>query len=324
MNRIAAALGLAAVSVSAIQCADAEREFKVNVGKDNKQCFKIETMAKVKDCKDRLEFELNLHRDGAEVDLDVRSKVDVDKGKDIKAAFRLRQKVFSVIEFEDKNNNNVVDDGETIQTLKIGGEKGWTNCQHDETSEGVHEFSSTADWFGITARYAGTPTSFDVNSTKIALKPDVIKVDYMINEFPYQGNNTKLAIDGRFKSKSKFRAKKELAGLKPDQDQEEFAVNDDGDAKGAKFRWVKTVWADGVEVDVVGTSPTDASDDDEIEKKSADESNKKVVWVFAKAGPVKSFLWDPEVVGTEDNGDANAATSLVAGAAGFVAAALFA
>jgi hypothetical protein len=273
---------VALATAAGLACKDEPKEVDLKFDKDK---IEIKSKTKTETCEDYIQFELEAKSDGAEIRLKVDSKIKLDEEPDVKGKFGFRQKVFRVIEFVDANNDNKVTEDEVLQVLKIGDRDGsgeWGDFQKSE-ADGVYTFSNTAGWFKLVARYSGDPADFKVNDTSYTLNPSSVKADYIITGFPYQGNNSKLAIDGRFKSKAKFRPRTEKPKASPDgDDEEEFEVSDseDGAGVGAKFMWVKVVKADGQEVPVVASPKAKCSDDDENEEIELGESNYKIVWVF--------------------------------------------
>lgn len=273
-----------------VQCNDGSKEVEVRRRPDG---FEITTSSKEKRCRDAMNFKLRTKaRDGAEVSVRIHKKEDGGN-----ARFAFKQKVFQIIEFTDTNDNNIVDDGEVVQQIRIGDKNqgGWSNTTVSMDENGVYTMQTSAAYFKLIARYSGEPVEFINNGTAYKLNPSAVKIDYIIEGFPYQSNTSKLAVDGRFKSKAKMHKRterKEPASNKtPEAEVAEVELRDDGASEGAKFTWIKTMDADGSTVDVVANLATEISGDDEIDKPSVDEKNNKIVWVFDKTGQVDKFVW---------------------------------
>lgn len=278
-----------------VQC-DGLKEVNVRQRPDG---FEIAASPKEKRCRDAMNFKLRTKaRDGAEVSVRIHKKDDGGH-----ARFSFKQKMFRIIEFNDTNNNNIVDDGEVVQQIRIGDKNqgAWGNTTVSMDENGVYTLQTSAAYFKVIARYSGEPVEFINNGTAYKLNPSAVKIDYIIESFPYQSSTSKLAVDGRFKSKAKMhkrREQKEPATTKtPETEVAEVELRDDGASEGAKFTWIKTVDADGVTVDVVATLATETSGDDEVDKPTVGEKNYKIVWVFDKAGQVDKFVWDPTLSG---------------------------
>lgn len=296
MNRITFII-LSLTAACCLKCGETARELEVEIKTD-----RVEIVAESKEhktCAQKMVLKMETKDDGVEFRLDFKAKT-----VDAKSKFHVRQKVFRVIEFEDTNNNSLIDNNETIQVLQVGGKNKWSDIQSKLTPDGVYTMNATSTWFTVVARYAGDPVSFTVNSTGYELKPNAIKIDYIINNFPYKGENTKLAIDGRFKSKAKFHNRESK-----DND-DDFEIMDEGATEGAKFTWIKTVSADGVEVPVVASPLQKDLGDDETDKPVEGESNYKLIWVFNTTARVKHFVWDPELAGVDvDESETSGETS---------------
>lgn len=264
-------------------CEDSVKKLEV---KTEKEKVEIKTESKEAKCKTKMHLKLETKKnDGIEAKLEFYSKEDKVKSK-----FHVRQKVFRVIEFNDNNNNNIVDDDELVQSLSVGSD--WEPFTSN-VSNGVYTISASSDWFTIVARYSGSPVTLTVNSTRYSLDPSAMKMDYIIDGFPYKGNSTKLALDGRFKSKAKFHNKRRKDKY------DDFEVRDEGAVQGAKFTWVKTVSADGEEVAVVASSLAEYAGDDEADKASDGEKNYKMLWVFNTTSTPARFEWDPSLQGID-------------------------
>jgi hypothetical protein len=283
------------VCVSAQSFCDGEREFEKILKKAE---IEFESEVKGESCKDVMRFELKvLKNEGTEVRMEYKGSKS-----DNKARFRFRQKTFKVHEFEDNNNNNVVDEGEVVQSLPIGGDN-WILSAPEENVSGAKVLTGTAQsgWFKQVIRYAGSPVSFKAtnNNTEntYELNPRAVKMDILITGFPYKNTSTKLAVEGRFKSMGKFKA----ASPSETSTDDDIEVGDDSpEAVRVKFAWVKTVMADGESVPVVASPlvAVSAEDDEETLEKAEDgEENKRLMWVFDTTKRVDEFEWDPTVEG---------------------------
>jgi hypothetical protein len=272
------------------------REVELEEKKDG---FEIKAGAKEKYCHDELKFKLKLKKDGAEMHLKIYQRDGPDRIK-----FEVKQKVYQVIEFDDKNDNNIVEEDEIVQKKKIG-EPGWSPITFNET-DGVYTVDASADWFKLQARYSGNHTELvESENRTYNLHPNAVKLDYIIENFPYSRDTTKLAVDGRFRTKSKIYEKKKKylpKGKKvPGKYVEEIDFKNETAEEGGKFTWARNVTADGDVVPVVA-SPTQDAPPDQIDKPGKGEKNKKIVWVFDTTGMVDKFVWDPTLTGEEGNG----------------------
>lgn len=276
---------------------DGPRKVKFEEKKDG---FEIKAGAEEKKCHDELKFKLKL-KDGAEMHL----KIYKRGGPGDRSKFEIKQKVYEVIEFQDENDNNIVEADEIVQKLKIGGYNKWSEIKYNET-DGVHTVDASADWFHIQARYSGYPKELVKSENRTYnLHPNAVKVDYIIDGFPYLQDDTKLAVDGRFRTKAKIYGKKKYYSKKgkkvPGKYVEEIELHGNStEGEGGKFTWARNVTADGNVVAVV-SSPTEDAPEDEADKPGKGEKNKRIVWVFDQAGQVEKFVWDPTLTGEEAN-----------------------
>merc|ERR1719203_375863 len=85
------------------------------------------------------------------------------------------------------------------------------------TIEGV-----AGDMFKVVVRYSGSPVNFNVNQTAYRLDPLAAKMDFHVMNWKYAAENTKLALEGRFKSKAKFHDRR------PDNDVPEIYCEEGG------------------------------------------------------------------------------------------------
>jgi hypothetical protein len=299
-------LGLTAlVATQAQGLCGGKRSFDIDKGND-----KIKVNAKTRDkeakCKDDLEIKFELGGDGAAVRFDYKASA-----ADAKSKFHVRQNVFRVVEFDDKNSNNVIDEGEEVQTLALDKWNAITEKSVDQEGEKVYTWkaSSEAGWFKVSTRYAGAPVTYlaladagEAKKVNYELRPSAFKIDYILENFPYKNDGTKVALDGRFKSKAKFQQKRKKEDRKRADNKEEQEIETaDDTGMGARFSWITTVSADGTDVPVVAY---DKSDPDE--KVAEGESNKRLVWVFDTTTKVTKFVWDPEL-GANEGSSASAA-----------------
>jgi hypothetical protein len=174
--------------------------------------------------------------------------------------------------------------------------------------------------FEVIGRYAGKPATFTKTFTVGAdgtstvsydyeLYPNNVKFDYIIRDFPFMGNDTMLAFDGRFKTKTK---------VKTDKDNKyaiDAPINEDGKLdRAALFTWSPTVNVDGTEKNVTFSLKDVTADEnaEELEgREGAGEANMKAVWTIMHTGKASTFVWDPTISSdTEDSKeDASSATT---------------
>ncbi|MHA1584036.1 MAG: hypothetical protein ACTSWL_02185, partial [Promethearchaeota archaeon] len=95
----------------------------------------------------------------------------------------------------------------------------------------------------------------DVNNTLVA--PSEIKIDFIIRNFPYTSNNSRLGLAIRFQSNAQYRIKNSTKmvdeGLAENEAQVEMELNN----SKSYFSWATKALADGVPIDVI-SSPINA------------------------------------------------------------------
>lgn len=172
----------------------------------------------------------------------------------------------------------------------------------DPENEGCYSYSvhTVKKIFAAVARYCKVP---QVTFTKDAgreyvdkynvtrnltlsykLSPNAVKFDFLINEFPFMYRNTKLAILGKLKTKTKFKVRR-IGKVVDDKGKDELDVDGSGG-----FSWATTAFADGQTIPVLITS---GKDDNIV----GDDSEHSYAWTFDREGAIKHLIWDPEVVG---------------------------
>lgn len=161
----------------------------------------------------------------------------------------------------------------------------------------------------------GAPSDKGSVVTSYSLEANTLKFDYVIKDFPYKQNNTKLAIDSRFKTKAKVRQYIGQSREKVDSADPEEAMS------GAQFSWEPTVLTgDGEDVDVLSSEIMDVPANSAVGKKEKHrehpgEVNQRIIWTFNKEGKVSEYVWDPTLEGGTQYGFASGATFSASAAA---------
>mmetsp|Transcript_4538 Transcript_4538/g.8664 ORF Transcript_4538/g.8664 Transcript_4538/m.8664 type:complete len:286 (-) Transcript_4538:92-949(-) len=231
---------------------------------------------------------------------------------DAKARMTYRLKMYQIIEFEETNGNGYDATDTVIQnfTLGTGYENGaaeeWKQLEkyRNETDGQAptgacksFDMATTANTFvavghycdeaGVSfVKYSGKEWVDKYNITRnvtlnYKLNPNVIKFDYLINNFQYKSNKSKLAITAKLKTKTKFKIRK----LGTVVNRKGFSELDLQSGVGG-FSWKDTINADGEDVKVI------MSKLEVVEV--GEDSDHTYAFTFDKTGPVKNFIWDPE------------------------------
>lgn len=115
-----------------------------------------------------------------------------------------------------------------------------------------------------------------------------LKIDYAINNFKFMQNDTKLAVEGRFKSKAKV----EYGGKSKMTTEVDTGSN--GKAN-VGFNWLNSVDVDGVEVDLVESAIASVGTADRDSTSETGEEEFKKYWTINKVGKHKRIVWDPSI-----------------------------
>lgn len=294
-------------------------KLKVDADKQDRKDYKGHKGLK---CDNDLDVKIeNSGNDGCKTEFSLRTQ-----NGDAKTRFDFKMRLSEIVEFQDTGPTGWDVNDTVVQTWTIGGEDGdeWVESDEDTDktvvpdpdNKGCYSFGihTESKIFAAVGRYCNVPgVKFTkdsgrewVNKYNITrnltlsykLDPNVIKFDYLINKFPYQQDDTKLAIVGKLKTKSKFKVR-HIGTVYNAKLEDEIDIN--GGEGG--FSWATTAHADGEKVNVLMTkgSLTETGDD----------SEHKYVWTFDKVGKIDHFIWDPSVVGDFGGDGTSGVTALV-------------
>lgn len=248
---------------------------------------------------------MNFKLEGETHGIDAKFEYKSD-GDSTKITSKFRSKIYSVVEFVD-NDPAGFDSGDTIvQTYNMGDGK-YISTAGTVAGKDAASVASTVSTTSIstedghfTARvyYSDKLVTFDqqVGGTDVEQEVSMasLKMDFIIQDFPYQQNDTKLAFEGRFKSKEK---------VKNDGERSIVTKIDTGDGveESVGFSFLTDVDVDGEKVSLIqsaGGAPETAGAD----KESGEEEFQKYFTVD-KVGKHTKITWDP-VVGFEASSSA--------------------
>lgn len=126
----------------------------------------------------------------------------------------------------------------------------------------------------------------------VVYSPNSVKLDYLIRNWSYKQNGTKLALESRIQTKDDCRERREGS-----TDRVEINGNAGGRIKGT-FTWKPTVDADGVSVDVLKTT-LDKSPDQNVTRR--EDTEYRLFHTFNTVNRVKIFNWDPSIGATSSS-----------------------
>jgi hypothetical protein len=270
-----------------------EKEKRELTFKNDKRKIEMKAENKIGKFKDKLEFQIEGRNKGLETRF--RYKMD-DKERKVDIGFRV--KAYRVIEYKDvgEQGNGYQKGVDTeIKSVDIGGKDKWGDFVASEEKNAAGdivqvfsvttvEAASAEGTFGAVGRYSAVPVTIVNNSVTYNLSPSSVKFDFLVKDWVYAAEGTSLAIEGRFKSKSKLKVKGDGK-----------LVAEEGEA-APKFDWVSTVMADDKAIPVIASpvKPVTAADGEDPDK-DLGESDNKMYFSFITTSRVKTFNWDPEV-----------------------------
>ncbi|MDH5404732.1 MAG: hypothetical protein OEY49_19675 [Candidatus Heimdallarchaeota archaeon] len=266
-----------------------EREVHLEVNSDS---VKIESELKNGDTKDKFEmefkvedepkikFEFKTESDSTEVELKYRIEFDkiIEFDDADNNGFAMDESVFSTYEFESVGWNDIVHT--TTSTTTESGDTAQIDIFTATTSDGV---------FSIIMKVSGSLVDYEGST----LTPNSIKFDVAINDYPYAGEGSSLAIKTEIKTESETSndedTHEEESGMSAGEEQ--VTVGQLG-----YFSWAETATADGQTVDVVDSalqsvSPGHEDEDDDLDE---GETETEMYFTFIVKDAV-DILWDPKV-----------------------------
>lgn len=129
-------------------------------------------------------------------------------------------------------------------------------------------------------------TDFTTNGTFL-YTPNTVKLDYIISNWNYVANASKLALESRIQT-----------GDDCKEDNGQVQINSNAVIKGS-FAWSPTVDADSATVNVLSSS-IDKSSDQNVTREG--ETQFRVFHTFDTTNRVKVFSWDPTIGVTSNSG----------------------
>ncbi len=146
------------------------------------------------------------------------------------------------------------------------------------------------------------------------LTPNSLKIDIVIENFPYTATDSSLALESRLKTKFHKEVESDT-----DEEAAGFTSGESAVSFGESgfFSWADTADADGTTINVVTSTILELEDDDdEDEKEEGDEeteTEEKMFFSFVTKGAAKIY-WDPRV-GVVSEGTAVLLQDIAAGSA---------
>lgn len=180
-----------------------ESERKVEVSRsDDELVFELEKETDADEEKVKIEF---TSEDDPEVKLEFEREAG-DDGNESESTFEYKVEFMRLVEYQDDDGDDVLSDADNVRSEVDLGDAEWSIGEvRDITAGGEDGKTVTA-----TADLAGNGT-FEVvmyvfgdfakvNAT--SLRPTDVKLDFVIDSYPWQGNDTRLALDLKTEVKS--------------------------------------------------------------------------------------------------------------------------
>jgi hypothetical protein len=230
----------------------------------------------------RVQFRLESEGDSP---LRIRFMFFGDKG-DTKSQLNFMMRFVSLIEFAETSPhfdgyNASVDKAE--QTIQFSG-KSWAFSQQPDQTQ-----ADGSTLYTFTVDYTGTPGVFQfvckLSTAQFTCgnktcKPEAVKIDIHIPNFPFAKNNTHLALQAKMQTAHMFRH----------HGNDSQIINKD---VVGEFAWESTLSINGAAAHVVASDWQDtAADSDSLGNKG--ESAKQICFSFNGPNP-KNIVWDPTI-----------------------------
>ncbi len=268
-----------------------EREVKVS--KSGRE-VEIESELKNGTNKDKVELKIKADED-IEVRLKYKSKSD---STEYKVEFRVEFR--EIIEYSENGtaDSGYQPDSDTLVTRyrlqdHLGNDINYTTQTINGALVHVFEVITTDGVFKVIFKL---PEAVLNVSSGVVLTPSALKIDVEINNFPYQGNDTSLALLTKVKTKTKYELKDhtEHEDLGFSQNETEVELPAPDNSTSGFFSWAETAIADGQTISVVNTQPLPDSNDDGDNDHEEGETSRRIYFSFIAVQP-SHIYWDPKV-----------------------------
>lgn len=273
-----------------------EREVETEVGDKE---VKIEsTLSKEgapKEIENKFELEFDVD-EKVEMELKYAEEVETENiEREIELEFKV--KFDSIVEFVDNNGDGLYDEGEEISVYELDGAEfmliDYVTNTIDNLTMHTISTQTTDGVFKATLHVAGRAMSVGGE----LVKPNEVKIDIEITNFPYQENDSKLALKTELESTMETEEeKREIEGT----NEEEVQVTSGN--YGGFFSWKKTALVDGVSREVKSTAVSEDPEEGEKEFYLIYEHGDKIVHDpkigvrGAIAGPIAEINWTTVIV----------------------------
>lgn len=180
-----------------------EAERKVEVSRsDQEVVFELEKETDADEEKVKIEFS---NEDDPEVKLEFEREAG-DDGNESESTFEYKVEFMRLVEYRDADGDDVLGDADDVRSQVDLGDADWSIGQVQDITAGGEDgkkVTVTAD-LGDNGTFEVVMYAFGdfakVNAT--SLRPTDVKLDFVVDSYPWQGNDTRLALDLKTEVKS--------------------------------------------------------------------------------------------------------------------------
>ncbi|UCF09149.1 MAG: hypothetical protein JSW28_05590, partial [Thermoplasmata archaeon] len=203
------------------------------------------------------------HENEIELDTEDKNKVSMEFSKynntpepEIEISVEFRE----IIEFEDNNDNGIYDSGDEEVSVYDLREVDYreieysTRVTQDGETEHILTSQTTDSVFKVVVHAVGNFAIIESG----AISPSEIKIDLIIQNYPYKEEDTQLALETKLESEEEM--EEEHGGSGDDSEEERKVLITAADAE-AYFSWAETAEVDGVETPVKTSTETEEDGD---------------------------------------------------------------
>lgn len=254
-----------------------EREIEIEIDDEK---FIIESTLKNDTNKDKFDIEFDV---GTADQAEIKLKFETEAGSN-ETELEYRVKFDEIIEFTDENVPGY--QNETLLTRYEIGKVGWLPLEHtNNVSSGLITINATTvdGVFSLILRMSNT----FMNDENATLSSNSLKIDVLINNFPFATTGSKLAVKALLKTESDMNvddeSEDELEGIASN----ETEVGITSASASGFFSWSDLAEVDGVIVDVLTSALSNSTADE-------GEPSSMMYYTFNATDPV-NIVWDPKI-----------------------------
>lgn len=269
-----------------------DHERQVQVQYDANQ-LQLESELKNGTVKDHISVEVQTHTnypdDNASGRTEIRFVYTRENGTE--TSMRYNVDLLGLIEYKENGTQWGYQAGEKVAQYSIGG-TGWnpiTYSLDNSTGVAIHTFNlSTADSVVTILIHIASNVASDGNTT---ITPNALKIDILINNFPYTQTGDSLALLANVRSGSHLEHTNRTAEEDQGYTKNEQAYNMNVNGTTGYFSWADTVMADGVSANVI---PSPVVVDQNATAEYEGEKTNAMTFSF-NTTDASSIVWDPRI-----------------------------